>query len=292
MNTPKTIDSVVEDIYSLFSSPHKCSEENVRLLGESISTIISRRLSEGERDGEYLRISNVGRGDRQVYYDCHPHGNEEKLEPWARIKFLYGDLIEALLIFLAREAGHTVEGEQAQVEIDGVRGHSDGKLDGKVFDVKSASAYGFRKFKDGSIFEHDPFGYIPQITGYNHALGGEGSSAYFLAMEKQSGHLALTEVPPEKQVDIRARITHMKDVVSSDTPPPRCHPDEEEGKSGNRKLGVSCSYCRHKWECWPGLRMFLYAKGPVWLTEVKNEPRVIELSQSGTVIEKENLDAH
>jgi hypothetical protein len=236
---------------------------------------------------DYLRISNMGKGDRQVYYDCNPHGLEEELEPWTRIKFLYGDIIEALLIFLAREAGHDWEGEQEVVDLEGVKGHTDGKLDGYTADVKSASKFGFRKFKEGTVFQDDPFGYIPQLSGYNEGQGLGDQSAYLFAMAKESGHLHLLEVPAALQIDARARAKHMKEVVTAPEPPPRCHEAEPDGKSGNMKLGVTCSYCKHKWKCWPGLRQFIYSRGPVWLTTVENEPRVLEVDRHGDIIEKE-----
>ena len=48
--------------------------------------------------------------------------------------------------------------------------------------------------------------------------------------------------------------------------------------SGNQKLGLNCSYCAFKKECWPDLRTFLYANtGPVYLTKVIKEPNVYEV---------------
>jgi|TARA_R110002074_G_scaffold200080_8_gene367995 hypothetical protein len=275
----KTIDTVVEDIYALFDTPHQAAPDNVVKFVQELSQIVVNRLGEDRSADPYLRISNMGKGDRQVYYECNPHGKEEPLEAHTRIKFLYGDVIEALLIFLAREAGHEVTEEQGTVDIDGVIGHTDGKLDGKVFDVKSASSYSFKKFKNRTILNEgeDAFGYIPQLSGYNHALGGEGESAYFLVQDKQLGHLTLMEVPDMVQIDAPARVAHMKEVVASDTPPPRCHEPVPDGKSGNMKLGVNCSYCRHKWECWDGLRAFIYSGGPRYLTHVEVQPKVPEL---------------
>jgi hypothetical protein len=37
-------------------------------------------------------------------------------------------------------------------------------IDGEVVDVKTASGYGFRKFKDGTLPEEDTFGYMAQLT--------------------------------------------------------------------------------------------------------------------------------
>ena len=55
------------------------------------------------------------------------------------------------------------------------------------------------------------------------------------------------------------------------------------GKSGNMTLCTECKYCSHKLHCWTdanggkGLRAFMYANGPVFLTDVKNLPKVPEV---------------
>jgi hypothetical protein len=67
------------------------------------------------------------------------------------IKFMYGHMIEEMLLFFTRMAGHTVEGEQKQCTVEGVRGHMDARIDGRLIDVKSTSSYGFKKFKDGTL---------------------------------------------------------------------------------------------------------------------------------------------
>ena len=61
------------------------------------------------------------------------------------IAFLFGDIVEEVVLFLARAAGHEVTDEQKEIEINGVRGHIDGRVDGLPVDVKSASSYSYRK---------------------------------------------------------------------------------------------------------------------------------------------------
>ena len=61
---------------------------------------------------------------------------------------MFGDILEELLLFLAKEAGHTVTGQQDTLSISGVNGHRDAIIDGRLVDVKSASSYSFRKFKN------------------------------------------------------------------------------------------------------------------------------------------------
>ena len=164
------------------------------------------------------------------------------------------------------------------MEIDGVKGHIDAKIDGIVIDVKSASPFGFKKFKDYSLLENDPFGYLYQISGYGQCLT-PGEEVAFLACDKVTGDLALMNVSPSvsQEYDAKERISYLKKVVSSPEMPERCYPDEPDGKSGNRKLGTNCSYCAFKKECWPGLRTFLYSTGPRYLTTVNELPRVYEV---------------
>jgi len=225
-------------------------------------------------------MSNIGKGTRQLWYDKN-YGNEEKLEGHTLIKFIFGDIIEQLVLFLADQSGHVVTERQAEVSRGGIKGHIDADIDGDTVDVKSASTYSFKKFKDGSLVENDPFGYIEQIAGYSKARDTPGA---FLAVDKQNGHLAYLRFTKEELgvFDIDARIEHVKQAVELPEPPERCYNDEEMGASGNRKLGVNCSYCSHKVRCWQdanggiGLRTFIYSTGPVFLTKVVVEPKVFE----------------
>jgi hypothetical protein len=75
-------------------------------------------------------------------------------------KFLYGDTLEVLLLFLAKESGHEVTHEQYEVEADGVKGHTDAVIDGVPVDCKSASPSAYAKFENGQFVFDDPFGYI------------------------------------------------------------------------------------------------------------------------------------
>lgn len=225
-------------------------------------------------------MSNVGKGARQLWYD-RKYGREEKLEGHTLLKFIVGDITEQVLLFLAEQSGHVVTAHQDEVCLGGIKGHIDADIDGVTVDVKSASPYAFLKFDKGTLPENDSFAYMEQIAGYSKARGTDGA---FLAMDKVSGHLAYLAFT-EDELDvykIEDRIEYIKRAVEQETPPERCYEDEPMGASGNRKLSVNCSYCDHKVRCWAdanngiGLRTFLYAGGPVFLTEVKSEPKVYE----------------
>lgn len=228
-------------------------------------------------------MSNIGKGDRQLFYDKR-YGREENLPPHTLLKFVYGDLIESLLLFLAELSGHKVTARQEEVVVDGIVGHIDADIDGVTVDVKSASTYAFKKFSDGTLLENDAFGYAEQLAGYCEARNTNGA---FLAADKQNGYIAYLEIPREELkavVDVRERIAHIKDVVNSEVEPERCFDDEKEGESGNRTLGVNCSYCAHKERCWSdsnnglGLRVFRYSSGPKFFTKIVREPKVAEIT--------------
>lgn len=226
-------------------------------------------------------MSNIGKGARQLWYDKN-YGREEDLPAHTLIKFMFGDIIEQLVLFLATQSGHKVTEHQAEVVLDGIKGHIDADIDGVTVDVKSASTYSFKKFADGSLIDNDNFGYIPQISGYAKARDTSGA---FLAVDKQHGHIAyLPFTKAELAVfDVGSRIEYIKKAVEEPTEPERCYSDEEYGKSGNRSLGTNCGYCAHKKRCWAdsndglGLRTFLYSSGPVFLTNVVKEPNVYEV---------------
>ena len=76
---------------------------------------------------------------------------------------------------------------QKETTLGGVKGHIDAKVDGVLVDVKSASHFSFKKFKDKSLYSDDPFGYIDQLSSYSTAE--EVDRSRFLVMNKTSGEL-------------------------------------------------------------------------------------------------------
>lgn len=270
----KKINTLISDIQSRLLSGKPFDADTVETFSVNLAKKLANRLSE-ERGKPSLRLSNLGTPcDRKLWYSINKPDFAEPLPASTRLKFLFGDILEEVVLFLARAAGHTVEKEQDSVEVHGVRGHIDGVIDDELVDVKSASSYSFRKFKDHGLVNDDPFGYLVQLGTYSRGLGK--SRAHFLAVDKTLGHITLdTHEFPDK--DYSVIVAQKRAMLATATPPPRAYADEPDGKSGNRKLGLACSYCPFKLVCWPGVRAFKYARGPAFLTRVVRQPDVPEL---------------
>jgi len=253
-----------------------------------IDTLIKDIYNEEQKTGS-LRLSQMGpRCPRALWYSIHSPGEAEPLPPYATIKYSYGHIIEALAIALAKAAGHSVTGEQDELTVDGIVGHRDCVIDGCIVDVKSTTSRGFIRFKDKSFAKDDSFGYLDQLDGY--ILGSSGdplvtnkSTGYILAVDKQLGHMCLYE-HSLREDSIRERIATYKGIVTLDEPP-RCTCETvPQGKSGNVALGIRASYSPFKYSCWPRLRTFIYADGPVYLTQVVRKPDVMEVDKDGKIV--------
>lgn len=246
--------------------------------------------------GGSLRLSAMGeKCPRQLWASVHAPSFREPLPPHARLKYTYGHLIEALLIAFAKAAGHEVTGEGDELYVDGVKGHRDCVIDGCIVDVKSTSSLGFQKFRDKSIGQNDPFGYLDQLDGYlvgsqHDDLVRVKDRAYLWACDKTLGHMCLYEhrLRPSSEdgytFRINQRVAEAKRIVGLDSPPECTCKTVPDGKSGNVKLGTTASYNPYKHFCFPHLRTFLYASGPVYLTKVVRTPDVPEVNREGVVI--------
>jgi len=283
----KSIETLVSDIYSLFNEDVDVdiNEKDINDLAVSIASSIVSSLSRNRKSdsSNNLRLSMIGHPDRKIWYKFHSKSvsDGETITPQTAIKFLYGDILEHLLVFLAKAAGHTITDQQKEVMVSDVVGHNDAIVDGVLVDFKSASAYSFKKFQDGSILTDDPFGYIAQISAYAHA--NNIPRAGFVVIDKANGDIVFTEINKSDRINPEKRINDIKSFISKDTPPPRCYDPVPDGKSGNLSLAVGCVYCDYKLECWNdcnngrGLRQFKYANGPKYFTMVMKEPQVEEI---------------
>ncbi len=275
------INTVVKDVNKIFSQigagkPVELPEKKVDILLSNLKEALSQWSTPREKSVG-LRMSNVGRPNRQLWYDIKSNKDQEELSPAVIFRFLYGHIVEELLLFFVDLAGHKVEHQQAEVNVLGLKGHVDCLIDDVVIDIKSASDFSFRKFKDGKLSQDDPFGYLAQLAAYEHGFGKSGGG--FLVANKSSGEICLY-IPDELEVpNIESRLETVRTELKEDVPPrERCYPIIAKGKSGNMGLHNSCKWCRHKFQCNPDLRVFKYSNTLEYLTEVEVLPSVEEIT--------------
>lgn len=285
MNSSKNLSTLVEDIYQKIECLSQ--GENMDIPQDLIDDFGERmkqalvHWTEPKKQTKGLRMSNIGRPARQLWYESKKDSEPTPLKAPTHIKFLYGHLLEELLLLFVKIAGHSVSDEQKEVTVDGIKGHIDCKIDGQVVDIKTASNFGFKKFKEGTLYQDDPFGYMYQLSGYETSEGTtEGG---FLAINKETGELALYCPGDLTKPNVNGRIDSLKNKLKSDTPPEKCYQPVPEGKKGNMRLPTGCAYCGFKNECWSdanngrGLRVFKYANGLKYFTRVTSTPNVQEL---------------
>ena len=279
----KTIDTLVADIEEVVKGKGGWDGTITHFLSESISDLAKTRFSKPQEPRGYLSLSSIGTPcQRKLWYKINTPGDAEPLQASALLKFFFGDIIEALILSLAMAAGHRVTGMQTRMDVHGIKGSRDAVIDGVTVDVKSASSYSFKKFKDGNLRNDDPFGYISQLSSYVYAgkedaLVEEKTKGAFLVVDKALGHICLDIHNFEyDMVGKEQEMLNAKAMVTGPIPEERIPPVPQSKTSPNTKLSTTCSYCEFKKSCYPEVRTFIYETGPLFLVDVKTEPRVAE----------------
>lgn len=295
-----SITTLIPDIQAVLATPQGAAkaDEMAMEIGVNVGHRMRRALNREERvrKQNVLFPSELGHPCvRKSWYDFNYDPATmlptEEISPATRLKFSYGDIIEALIIPLAKAAGHDVThvDERTNWSVDGmphwsVSGRIDMVVDGHVVDVKSMAARSFDRWAMAGITA-DSFGYSAQVASYRYALGHIAEpykpsiGGYILAVDKEGGKMSLVRTNDN---DVQ-KLASLKAMEAENVVPhsPRI-PVVPDGKSGNMKLGMHCSYCKYRDECWKdsnggrGLRKFVYSYGPVWLAEVAREPKVPE----------------
>ena len=104
-------------------------------------------------------------------------------------------------------------------------------------------------------------------------------------INKETGELCFHEPEDLDKPNMSQHIKDLKHKLDLSKPPELCYPPVAEGKSGNMRIAKNCAYCSHKKECHKdsnngkGLRAFRYAKGLVYFTKVRVQPKVDEIHE-------------
>jgi CRISPR/Cas system-associated exonuclease Cas4 (RecB family) len=280
----KSLDTIVEDIYRVIEGKGGWDATVTEFFSTTLASVAEARFSQEQQPRDYLSLSALGSPcDRKLWYRINQIKDSQPLSPEAIGTFFYGDLIEALVLSLAKAAGHKVEGMQDRVSVFGVSGQRDAIIDGVTVDVKSASKHGFEKFRSHNLREDDPFGYISQLSSYVYAgkddpLVKNKTEGAFLVVQKDRFKLCLDRYDFTEEISKKEEeIERIKKMVAGKIPEDRIEPVPQSKTSPNTQLSTTCGYCEFRKVCWPEARTFLYSTGPAYLVDVVNEPRVTEL---------------
>ena len=269
--------------------------------GEACKEAFIKQFVE-ERETKFKpRMSTIGRPLCQLQMEAKNIKGEG--QPYnAKMRNTFGDLIEALAIFVMKSAGVEIEDEQKSVKYNfngsTLEGRYDVKIDKKVWDVKSASPYSFeKKFGPAGGFEEvikdDAFGYASQ--GYLYSESEKVPFGGWIVINKSTGEWLTCEAPladdEYKATAIKNAEDNMKSIINK-KPFKRCYSDIEETfrtkKTGNKVLGFVCSFCPYKLPCWGSKLQLLpqqqsQGKNPkwVWYTEVNNPKQDKALANDG-----------
>lgn len=278
LTTSSNIKTLIVDIEHLLKQRGWADENFASDLSKDIAVRLRIQFGTAAKHNA-LRMSKMGNQcPRALWYSIHQPELAESLPAWANLKYSFGHTIEALAIALAKSAGHLVTGEQDELVLDGIVGHRDCVIDGCIVDVKSAASRSFNKFKSGSIAQDDLFGYLDQLDCYVLSsrldpLVTVKDKGYLLVIDKQLGHMCVYEhrVTSDREAILRERISRYKKIIRLEHAPP-CECGTHTEDNGNTILDTRASYSSFKHSCFPRLRTFLYAGGPVYMTRVVKRP--------------------
>jgi len=222
---------------SVSKEPVKLDKQLVQEFGEACKNALLKQFEEDRRDKFEPRMSNIGRPLCQLQMEAK--GIKGEGQPYnVRMRNTFGDLIEALSIFIMKSAGIKLKNEQKKVEykFDGgaIEGRQDVEIDGKVWDIKSASPYSFdKKFGEAGGFSEvareDSFGYVSQ--GF---LYGESQNKKFggwIVVNKSTGEWAVCETPTEHEEYKKTALDSVKNnfkALTKGEPFKRCYDDVAE----------------------------------------------------------------
>lgn len=252
----------------------KALEPLIQEFGESCKTAIRKCLLAKRREEPFkLRMSNIGKPLRQILLE--KFYGREGVNTQMRLKMTYGYIWEALLVFFLKASGLNIQKDlqvTLDINVDGVNhrvpGMADLKIDGELYDTKSASSWSYdNKFASfDTLEEEDPFGYCGQALGYS--LADKSRFAGWIVIDKNDGRIKVVPIPQDDYRSLARKylddfknkiriLRAVKDARQIDTVAPCTGVVDEffsKKPTGNQYLSKSCEFCACKYKCWPQLK--------------------------------------
>jgi len=278
--------------------PTQVDKKLVEEFGEACKNALLKQFTEGRRSKFEPRMSNIGRPLCQLQMEAK--GIKGEGQPYnVKMRNTFGDLIEALALFVMKSAGVVVENEQKKVVYkfgeNKIEGRQDVEINKKIWDIKSASPYSFeKKFGEeggfNEVVKDDTFGYASQGFLYSEGQGKDFGG--WIAINKSTGEWTVCETPALHDEYKKVALDKAKEnfkALQDGVPFKRNYEAVEETfrskPTGNKVLGFACSFCPYKLPCWGSKLQLLpqqqsKGKNPkwVWYTEVNNPKKEEEFA--------------
>lgn len=233
--------------------------------GNRCERVLRESFIESQERKFTIRMSNIGRSLRRLMLD---RDSPDMLKPdieW-KLKATVGHIYEAFVLTLLKSSGVNVEAQDEKVSylIDDIelQGTFDVQIDGKIYDIKTASDYAFdKKFCNlETLRDGDSFGYFAQGFGYSLASGKPFGG--WIVINKATGNLKVLEindvVHDTLKEEYKKEIEYKVRYIVSNKPIPPCKGVIEEffrkKPTGNKILNRDCEWCSHKNKCHEGLQ--------------------------------------
>ena len=105
------LSTLIDDIYSSLSplsmgEDLNLSDDVIEEFGEKIKDAV-RSWSSPRKQTSGLRMSNIGKPARQLWYESRDE-NVRSIPASVQIKFLYGHILEELVVLLVKLSGHSI----------------------------------------------------------------------------------------------------------------------------------------------------------------------------------------
>lgn len=243
-------------------------EQWLEALEEDFRASIDRQFNRTQRTFK-LRASNAGRPLCQLQLEARGT-NQSKQEYNHILRMLIGDATEAVVTLIIRASGVNITGHKNRVAFKvgetTIEGENDIEIDGKVYDIKSASSYSFNHKWDGgwdSLFQYDTFGYVEQL--YIYAEGNPDRMGGWIVFDKSSGEIKVVDATPTKEQlkEIQRRLETNERSIRENLPFQKLYTEEKETyyrkETGNVLVPVTCTFCSYIQSCWPDA---VYAANP------------------------------
>ena len=236
----------------------------VKMDSDVIETVVSdirdalHRQFAGETQQEFrLRPSNLGRPRCQLWFDKNKPSEGSDLPSNFVINMFLGDVVESIFkgILRAMKVEFKDNGKiDMDIEGENITGEYDLILNGKVDDVKSASAWSYKNKFDsyGSLSSKDSFGYIPQLAIY--AKGANVDVGGWWVVNKSNGEFKYISAEQMNVEDVMKDVKSTVSYINNDEPFERCFEPVVETyrnkETGNKLLPDECHFCKYKYDCW------------------------------------------